>query len=89
MSEAGTVIAQMPALTFILTSMSEVGSGLITPQMQQAVYYQQGTVQQAAGPEPGSLDDQVQQIQKLAQMKDMGLITAEEFAAKKQQILGI
>jgi hypothetical protein len=29
----------------------------------------------------------MQQIQKLAQMKDMGLITEEEFAAKKQQSL--
>ncbi len=29
------------------------------------------------------------QIQKLAQMKEQGLITDDEFQAKKKQILGI
>jgi cytochrome c oxidase subunit 2 len=43
----------------------------------------------AAGPTPGSMDDQMAQIQKLAQMKEQGLITDEEFQAKKKQILGI
>jgi hypothetical protein len=31
----------------------------------------------------------VEQIQKFATLKDQGLITEEEFAAKKRQILGI
>jgi len=44
----------------------------------------------AAAPAPGSgLDDQLIQIQKLSAMKDQGVITDEEFAAKKAQILGI
>ena len=43
----------------------------------------------AAGPTPGSMDDQMAQIQKLAQMKEQGLITDDEFQAKKKQILGI
>ncbi len=42
-----------------------------------------------AQPAPGSMDDQMAQIQKLAQMKEQGLITEEEFQAKKKQILGI
>jgi hypothetical protein len=42
-----------------------------------------------AGPTPGSMDDQMAQIQKLAQMKEQGLITDDEFQAKKKQILGI
>ena len=29
------------------------------------------------------------QIQQLAQMKEQGILTEEEFAAKKKQILGI
>ncbi|HEY8237029.1 MAG TPA: SHOCT domain-containing protein [Gaiellaceae bacterium] len=29
------------------------------------------------------------EIQKLAQMKEQGILTEEEFAAKKKQILGI
>jgi hypothetical protein len=35
------------------------------------------------------LDDQLVQIQKLSVMKDQGLLTEEEFQAKKKQILGI
>ena len=52
---------------------------------QQALAQQQAV----AGPTPGSLDDQLVQIQKLSVMKDQGLITEEEFQAKKKQILGI
>jgi Short C-terminal domain len=44
-----------------------------------------------APPPSGSdeLNDQLVQIQKLSSMKDQGLITEEEFQAKKKQILGI
>jgi len=41
------------------------------------------------GPAANSLDDQLVQIQKLSAMKDQGVITEEEFQAKKKQILGI
>ena len=52
-------------------------------QPQQVVY--------EAPPPSGSdeLNDQLVQIQKLSSMKDQGLITEEEFQAKKKQILGI
>ena len=33
--------------------------------------------------------DEMAEIQKLAQMKEQGILTEEEFAAKKKQILGI
>ena len=34
-------------------------------------------------------DDTVVQLQQLAQLKDQGILTQEEFDAKKKQILGI
>jgi hypothetical protein len=40
----------------------------------------------AAAPAP---QDDIAQIQQLATMKDQGLLTEEEFQAKKKQILGI
>jgi len=40
----------------------------------------------AAAPPP---PDDMAQIQQLATMKDQGLLTEEEFQAKKKQILGI
>jgi hypothetical protein len=41
-------------------------------------------------PQPSSLiDDPIEQIQKLAGLRDAGILTEDEFAAKKAQILGI
>jgi len=47
--------------------------------------------QQAAAPAPAApaQQDDMAEIQQLAAMKDQGLLTEEEFAAKKKQILGI
>ena len=42
----------------------------------------------AAAPPPAEPDDAAE-IQKYAALKEQGLITDEEFAAKKKQILGI
>lgn len=38
---------------------------------------------------PTAQDDTVTQLQQLAQLKDQGILTQEEFDAKKKQILGI
>lgn len=49
---------------------------------------------QAAPPPPAAAaapaqQDDMAQIQQLATMKDQGILTEEEFQAKKKQILGI
>jgi hypothetical protein len=49
---------------------------------------QQAAPPPAAAAAPAQQDDMVQ-IQQLATMKDQGLLTEEEFQAKKKQILGI
>jgi len=58
---------------------------------QQAAANQPQQVVYEAPPPSGSdvLDDQLVQIQKLSSMKEQGLITEEEFVAKKKQILGL
>ena len=47
--------------------------------------------QQAApsAPAPQAADDTTAQLQQLAQLRDQGILTEEEFTAKKQQILGL
>jgi hypothetical protein len=37
----------------------------------------------------GGQDDYIKELQKLAGLRDAGIITAEEFEAKKQQLLGL
>ena len=51
-------------------------------QEEQQTSYEQ---QQYAQPE----DDMTAQLQQLAQLKDQGILTQEEFDAKRRQILGI
>ena len=43
---------------------------------------------EAAAPE-ADVNTQVEQVKQLAALKDQGILTEEEFAAKKAQILGI
>jgi hypothetical protein len=55
-------------------------------QAQQASYEQQAPAQAApAAPEA----DYTAELQKLAELKAAGILTEEEFEAKKRQILGI
>ncbi len=41
-----------------------------------------------AHPGPPALGDALVQLEKLAELKDRGIISEEEFAAKKRQLLG-
>ncbi|MCB0170237.1 MAG: SHOCT domain-containing protein [Anaerolineae bacterium] len=50
---------------------------------------QQQALPAPAEPAGDSFDEQLIKIQKLSAMKDQGLLTEEEFQAKKRQILGI
>ncbi len=43
----------------------------------------------ASAPAAGTTDDNIEQIKKLAELKDQGILTEAEFTAKKEQILGI
>jgi hypothetical protein len=43
---------------------------------------------EAAAPE-ADVNTQIEQVKQLAALKDQGILTEEEFAAKKAQILGI
>lgn len=61
----------------------------------QAQKWQEQDQQQYAQQQPQQVlqqspqDDEVAEIQKLAQLKDQGILTQDEFEAKKRQILGI
>jgi hypothetical protein len=55
----------------------------------QAAYDQQVAAQQAAAAAQPAEPDYAAELEKLAQLKAQGIITEEEFEAKKRQILGI
>jgi membrane protease subunit (stomatin/prohibitin family) len=54
----------------------------------QQMYQQQAAAQQAAAATPAE-PDYAAELEKLAQLKNQGIINDEEFEAKKKQILGI
>jgi hypothetical protein len=45
--------------------------------------------EQAAAPPAGVAPDYTAELQQLAKLRDDGVITAEDFDAKKRQLLGI
>ena len=49
--------------------------------------YQQTVPQQAAPPAEETGGDMVEQLERLAELKDKGILTDEEFAAQKAKIL--
>jgi membrane protease subunit (stomatin/prohibitin family) len=57
-------------------------------QYDQQMATQQAYAQQAAAAQPAE-PDYTAELQQLAQLKTQGIITQEEFEAKKRQILGI
>ena len=42
----------------------------------------------APAPAGGMAPDQIEQLKQLAELKDQGILTEEEFAAQKAKILG-
>jgi len=55
----------------------------------QARYDQQMAAQPAAAPAAPATPDYAAELEQLAQLKAQGILTEEEFEAKKKQILGI
>jgi hypothetical protein len=86
----------MAARTAVVAGTATAVSGRVARRQQQKYVAQDAayTQQQAAAIEQGmessaGAADPAAQIQQLAQLKDQGLLTEEEFTAKKKQILGI
>jgi hypothetical protein len=62
----------------------------IAAQQQQAYLAQTAAAAPAAAPAPAAADasDVIEQLRSLAELKDQGVLTEEEFAAQKAKLLG-
>jgi Short C-terminal domain len=56
-------------------------------QQDEQAYYQQEPAYQEPAPAPAA-PDPIQQLKDLAELKQQGILTADEFAAQKAKILG-
>ncbi len=66
-----------------------VGTANAVSHKQQQKYAAQDEAAQQQPVTVSAVDDEVAQLQQLAQLKDQGILTQEEFDAKKKQILGL
>ena len=57
-------------------------------QQEEQQYAQQQYAQPAPAPAPADAPDPIAQLKQLAELKDQGILTEEEFTAQKAKILG-
>ena len=86
-------LMRMAARTAVVAGTATAVSGRVAHRQAER-YGQQEAAQQAqqapvAAAPAAAEDDQMEQLQKLAQLHSQGILTDEEFAASKAKILGI
>ena len=92
---AGTATAVSRGVSGAMNASAQQQAELEDYRAQQAAAFQQAqidaAVQQQMAAQPADMapaDDLMAQLQRLAQMKQTGLLTEEEFAAAKAKLLG-
>jgi hypothetical protein len=79
----------MARTAVIAGTATHVSNNVSRRQAQRWAADQPQQVESAPQAEQSNSDDVYMELQKLGQLKDQGIITQEEFDAKKQQILGL
>jgi len=82
--EQAQMAAQMDAMQQQQAMLAQQQAALAQQQAQQPA-----PAPQAAAPAGGVTDDAIAQLQKLAELQKAGIITQQEFDAKKKQLLGL
>jgi len=75
--------------TAVIAGTATAVSNRVAHRQAQKFAGQDAAQQQQQAPAAPAADDTTQQLQQLAQLHSQGILTDEEFAAKKAQILGI
>ena len=87
------LVGAVARTTVVAGTAAAVGGRVHRRQQQKwAAQDAQGQQQQYAEPQYAAAPaepDYMAELEQLAQLRDQGIITPEEFAAKKQQILGV
>ncbi len=92
MRRRGPGIVGVAARTAVVAGTATAVSGRVARRQQSkyAAQDQQAYEQQApAAPAPTAEPDYVAELEQLAQLRDQGILSPEEFEAKKKQILGL
>jgi hypothetical protein len=79
------------ATTAVIAGTATAVSGGVSRRQQRRAYEEQAEMEARAAPayEAPPEPDYMAELQRLAQLKSQGIISQEEFEAKKKQLLGI
>jgi membrane protease subunit (stomatin/prohibitin family) len=88
MRRRGPGVVGTMARTAVVAGTATAVSGRVA-RRQASKYQQQQAAQAPPEAPPAPADDTTAQLQQLAELHAQGILTDEEFAAKKAQILGI
>jgi len=88
MRRRGPGLVGTMARTAVVAGTATAVSGRVARRQAGKMQEEQMAMQEAA-PMAAPVDDTAAQLQQLAALHEQGILTDEEFAAKKQQILGI
>ena len=92
MRRRGPGVVGVAARTAVVAGTATAVSGRVARRQQNkyAAQDQQAQAQQApAAPAAAAEPDYVAELEQLAQLRDQGILSPEEFEAKKKQILGL
>jgi predicted Zn-dependent peptidase len=89
MRRRGPGLVGVAARTAVVAGTATAASGRVA-RRQQNKYAAQEQQAAAAAPVPDAAPPEyMEELEQLAQLRDQGILTPEEFEAKKQQILGL
>jgi len=94
MQRRGPGLIRTAARTAVIAGTATAVTGRVARRQQQRYMAEAQAQPQAAAPappppQPAAEADYMAELEKLAQLKNQGIITEEEFQAKKKQLLGI
>lgn len=94
MRRRGPGLVRTAARTAVIAGTATAVTGRVARRQQRKAYEEQAQMQAqvAPGPEaaaPAAEEDFAVELEKLADLKAKGIITQDEFDAKKKQILGL
>jgi predicted Zn-dependent peptidase len=89
MRRRGPGVVGTMARTAVVAGTATAVSGRVARRQAAKFEGQQAPADAGMQEAPPAADDTAAQLQQLAALRDQGILTEEEFTAKKQQILGI
>jgi hypothetical protein len=89
MRRRGPGVVGVAARTAVVAGTATAVSGRVARRQQDKYAAQQQQAAPAAPPAEAAEPEYVEELTQLAQLRDQGILTPEEFEAKKKQILGL